>query len=358
MSALLSRPLMINYAACSFTSPNLGLEASAREPGLPSPYSHIAYEFNLIQDLAAKFSIADKELGAEKAAAIQAEVEKWMDSLPAVYQRRSPDTQWDEKHYWIRFQRHHIHVVGFMASLGLVKQYLANRPGRSGRSELEKSLRASGVSCCLELLDNSRKLFESVTYVSSKFHFGVFCIFDTATVLCSAILHDDDGDLPDRPAAVDAIAAALRMMDRVNTETGGYGALCRILRRLLESLPLTPAERSGLGGAGEAPKRVRAVDTSSPESDRTRVDASQGDAPWAVDPGMAAVDRVPPSGEPAPLDPAFGSLQAFPNDLDGGVSYDLLNIGGIGALWDWETLDLGTPWPLSEDPPRPVPRLP
>lgn len=254
---MLSRPLLVNHADCTIVMPTLTLENNPNCPDQPSPFRHMNFHCQLCIDMAAQFggpseTAADK---AEIARRMRDVVEKWTESLPAEYAVKAPDTRWDAEFGWVVFQRRYLHLIGYMGLFSQLRPFLA-RSSAKPMTELETTLRASGVEAALGLMDVSWSLFENMASVGAKFHYAVFCIFDAATVMCSAFLQDEARNLPQRERILEAMKKALGMLAEVAPESKTTAALYRILRGLLSRLPLGAREQ-GLMGATKRAKNAR-----------------------------------------------------------------------------------------------------
>jgi len=119
-------------------------------------------------------------------------------------------------------------------------------------SALEDDLQRTGVQAALDLMKVSWDLFENVASTGAKFHYSVFCIFDTTTVLCSAFVHDQARSLPQRDAVLEAIGKGLDMLLRLHSASKTAADLCQILNGLLLNLPLS-AEKTTLVGVPKRP---------------------------------------------------------------------------------------------------------
>ncbi|SPQ17816.1 e0ba1df1-5ebb-44ee-a2ad-20f47573167e [Thermothielavioides terrestris] len=254
LSSMLSRPLLINHADCTVEMPTLTLENNPQRPNQPSPFRHMNLHCQLCIDMAAQLgrasdSSADK---AQVAWRMKEVVDKWLANLPAEYALDAPDTRWDDEYEWVTFQRRYLHLIGYMGSFSQLRPFLTRNSSKP-MSRLELSLRAAGVQACLGLMDVSWTLFENLVSIGAKFHYAIFCIFDSATVMCSAILQDEARNLPQRETVLEGIRKALRMLAEASSESKTTTALYRILKGLLVKLPLSPEEQ----GAIRMPKRSK-----------------------------------------------------------------------------------------------------
>ncbi|EGZ76992.1 hypothetical protein NEUTE2DRAFT_99335 [Neurospora tetrasperma FGSC 2509] len=188
-------------------------------------------------------------------------VQKWMDELPAAYALQNPDTQWDAENDWIVFQRRYLHLVGHMCLFDPLKQFVT-RDSAEPLSELELELRESGVLAALGLMEVSRTFFEHLASAGAKFHYAVFCIFDTTTVLCSGLVRDEARNLPHRETVLESIKRGLSMLHECTGDSKTTLSLCRILEKMVANLPLSYREKGLMGST----KRVKSKSTSTSPS--------------------------------------------------------------------------------------------
>ncbi|KAK3299983.1 uncharacterized protein B0H64DRAFT_414142 [Chaetomium fimeti] len=264
LGSMLSRPFMIDRAHSTVVMPTLTLENNRERPDQPSQFRHMNLHCQLCIDLAAVLAKdSDSETGkAEAAQRMQGAVENWFAKLPAEYAVKSPETRWDREFDWVVFQRRYLHLIGYMGLFSQLKPFLT-RSSAKPMSELESKLREAGVDAALGLMDVSWKLFENLASVGAKFHYAIFCIFDAATVMCSAFLQDEARNLPQRETVLEAVKKSLGMLAEVSPESKTTAALYRILKDLLTKLPLSTREQ-GVTGAAKRVKNER----STPPSDR------------------------------------------------------------------------------------------
>lgn len=96
---MLSRPLLVNHADCTFVFPTLALEIDPEDPGRPSPFQHMSLHAKLCLDMAAQLkSVSDKNIPTEVSLRLHDVVERFLNELPRVYARKDPDTHWDKEH--------------------------------------------------------------------------------------------------------------------------------------------------------------------------------------------------------------------------------------------------------------------
>ena len=250
LGSMLSRPLLVNPADCTIVMPTLTLENNPSCPDQPSPFRHMILHCQLCIDMVAQIG-APAKTDAEKAEAakkMRDAVDSWFARLPAEYAVTDPDTRWDSKFDWVVFQRRYLHLIGFMGRFSQLRPFIT-RSSAKPMTPLETELRASGVDAALGLMKVSWSLFENLVTVGAKFHYAIFCIFDAATVMCSAFLQDEARNLPHREMTLEAIKKALSMLAEVAPESKTSVVLFRILKGLLAKLPLSSKEQGTIGAA-------------------------------------------------------------------------------------------------------------
>ncbi|KAL2184630.1 hypothetical protein L209DRAFT_693735 [Thermothelomyces heterothallicus CBS 203.75] len=218
-------------------------------------------------DLAAQLgsplkSDEDKARAARRAKEV---VESWLENLPAEYAVENPEMRWDDEFDWVVFQRRYLHLIAYLSLFGQLRPFLA-RSSAEPMSELEASLRAAGVDAALRLMEAAWRLFENLVSVGAKFHYAIFCIFDAATVMCSAFVQDEARNLPQRETILEAIKKSLGMLAEVAPQSKTTSALYRILKGLLAKLPLNARELGVIGST----KRMKG-EWVTPSTDRAPV---------------------------------------------------------------------------------------
>jgi hypothetical protein len=173
----------------------------------------------------------------------------------------------------------------------------------------------------------------------------VFCIFDTATLLCSAIIHDRDHVLPHREEAKNVIESSLDMLHQLSLTTKLGATSYNFLFKLAQATP-------ELSGNTPASKRQRQASSSVPTT-----------TPPTHAPASAPASAAVVSSTEVPLDPIIEPadsstvdtlpLMAMPDDLSFDIDQFLaqnpfgsvgnpsaLDMGGMEQIWDWENLHL------------------
>jgi len=253
---MLSRPLLVNHADCTFVTPTLALENDPEHPDQPSPFRHMNLHAQVCLAMAAELSsVSNKVIPISVTQRVLEVVQHWFDNLPPEYSRKNPDTRWDSEFHWVVFQRRYIHLIGYMCMFDPLKPYVTKNSGKP-MSDAEKELREAGVKAALGLMDVSWELFENVASIGAKFHYSVFCIFDTTSVLCSGLVHDEARNFPQRETVLEAIKKGVGMLDEIKSVSKTSADLGRILKNLIANLPLSPREKSLIGVTKRARARI------------------------------------------------------------------------------------------------------
>lgn len=344
MSAWLGRPNLIDQKNLSFKLPNLRLDQSTTEPNLLSPFAHMALQATLGRRVAAAMGDANSKtnLSAEQALKIESECEKFIQELPAIFRVEDPDLSLDEAHPYFVFQRHQLHCVIFLTKLDFLKPYLT-RERRDKMTDYDDEFRRKGIEVALDLLKVARKLFDHEFPINAKFHMVVFCIFDTATLLCSAIIHDRDHVLPRREEVVDVIESSLDMLHQLSLTTKLGASSYNFLYKLVEATP-------ELSRNTQIGKRQRQISSSVPSASQTTPPTEKSETAAALPPTTESLDPA--------IEPVVSTTETLPPmAIQDDLSFDIdqflaqnpfgnlgdptaLDMGGMEQIWGWENLNL------------------
>ncbi|RGP70420.1 hypothetical protein FSPOR_3995 [Fusarium sporotrichioides] len=194
----------------------------------------------LIRQISGRFGHAKNVVAHADVQEYQRIVEAWVNTFPPPLSVHNPDRSLDTSCPWIVLHRHMMRTVAFTMLLQPIRGFLT-RPFAIRSLEPELQIRSDGIDYCLELMVSLRGLFDHVYPRDARYHFVLFCIFDISTVLCSAVLHDEQHALPRRDDAYRAIDEAHAMLQSFRTVTksakASYGILTRIVQRLPRTTP-------------------------------------------------------------------------------------------------------------------------
>ncbi|KAK6066907.1 hypothetical protein SCUP234_11852 [Seiridium cupressi] len=151
ISALLSRPLIIDRNDCQVELPSLSLE-----PDMPSAIMHMKLQCQLSSKLFQGFGNARSIMLASELQAYQHEIGTWMQHLPPQFAITTSDTTLDERYLWLILQRHSIHTVSYSLVVNPTKPYLTGSCPSSGPSE--DHIKKIGIDYCLLFIDVLKRI--------------------------------------------------------------------------------------------------------------------------------------------------------------------------------------------------------
>ena len=306
MASLLFRPKFMNAADNGLVLPTLSLERNPSQPGFPSPFSHISLQCQLCLDLtAAMDGVKNEIIPLRVVVKLRDTVGKWLRDLPPVYALMDPVTKWDAANSWIVFQRRYLHMFGYMSVFHPLKPYLTMDSSQPIDGD-EMKLREAGVAAALKLMVVAEKFYQHLYPTAPRFHYAVFCIFDTATVLYSAFIHDKARNLPQRDRLLQLVKKSLEMLEELNTLSGTTTILSKTLRSWIGNLMFDDPEAT-------AAKRRKVTETGSQGSSGTDAGSSHsGSGSGSPDDSHGSLASSPPESS---YEQAMASL---------GSSHDML----------------------------------
>lgn len=250
------------------------------DPAMPHPLSSVALQAELGLHVSHLFQKMGTDYSVELVLEIEDELEKWMGTFPAALRDHRPDTRWDQKHPNVPFMRCQLNIIAYAYLLAPLKPYLLSKADSEiMNSQLGTNLRTKGVDTCLDLMRASEQFYDLIYPSGFKYFFIIFFMFDAATVLCSALVHDTGYNLPKRSQCIRALRTSQELMDGVAHLSESARLSAMLLRKLSPSLPLTEAEKSILGVGSPAPsssKKIKTSPSSSSPSEQLSAVASFG----------------------------------------------------------------------------------
>jgi hypothetical protein len=347
MSAVFGRPSIVQDRS-SVSLPNAGLDEPLADAEIPSQVLAKVLESQLAMQLpnfgATSTSLSDKLVF----------VESWMASLPRVFNMHNTDTRWDAEHPHLAFQRLQLHCVGYMARLTFLRPYLTSPNshhvatstlGSDNEEGAEtRRLVAYAIDTALNLMSASNDFF-ALCFPDQVKHFTVsFCPFDTAALLCSALLHANEQALiPRRLEVIEAIGCALHISSCLVGLTRMGDTTWSILTKLVSRLNLLPEERGVLERASRSRELaiLRAnVSTGSHSGRRSNVD---GDGRVMLETGepelchnttanLPTAELVRSDVTPDVVD-VEGGMWDVASGINGAASE--IELGVLDGVWDW-----------------------
>ncbi|KAF4457671.1 putative transcriptional regulatory protein C3C7.04 [Fusarium austroafricanum] len=234
VSCLLARPMLIDRKECDVGLPSLTLEDYPASPML-----HLKLQSQLVGLIFDRFGGPKILTDPQDIRDYQTILEDFMKTFPPEYAMDHPNTPSNEKLPWIALHRHYMHTCTLSIALGPFRGYMAKTMKRATASAVDLEFRETGIDYALRLMEAVHRFFEYVWTRDTTFHFVPFCIFDTAALLCSVIIHAEDGLVPRREEVISSVARAFTTLKKLRTATNTAKAPYDVLRRLIKKLPST-----------------------------------------------------------------------------------------------------------------------
>lgn len=224
---------MVDHTDVNVQSPTLLLENLN-----PSPLLHMKLQSEAITQLSARFGAPKNVRTAAEIREYKQMIERWMRSFPPVYDIDNPDYTRDRECPWATSHRFYIHTMAYLMILNPIRTFMSKPTGRTSTPE-ELQVRVDGVNYSLRNLDTTTRWTEYSSHRDGRYHFIIFSLFDTASVLCAAVLKDEDNSIPRREEILAGIENAVALLRRINslskTAKTSYDILSRMVRRLPRS---------------------------------------------------------------------------------------------------------------------------
>ena len=243
--------MLIDRADCDALLPPLTLESYPI-----SPLMHMKLQSELVNKVFDRFGQPKNVATTSDILEYKKILEDWIETFPPSYQFDQPDTRKDDDFPWISLHRHYLHTIALSMTLGPLRMFMAKHLNKDS-SEVERNLRKEGVIYAMRLLGAVHSFFDWVWTRDTTFHFVPFCIFDTAALLCSAVIHDEDGNLPRIMDIYLGIDLALLTLKKLSKATGTAKTPYGILKQIAGKLPQTEYVLKNLNNSFEGGKRLR-----------------------------------------------------------------------------------------------------
>lgn len=331
MSKWLGRPLLADHDSCSFQLPTLQLEFDVEDPDLPSPFTHMKLQIELIGRISPALRDADVDPSPENVKELRNILDDWSTALPAVFRWGNPDTQWDAKHLNIPWQRELLHGTLAMIELLPARPFLTGTATAADPQAHERLLKM-GVDASIMLIEIFTRAYQFMSQFDPKHFYINFIFFDVTTVLCSAIIHDTDHKLPRREDILQAISGGLENLRIVRKYSTPGATSYAFVMQLTERLPLSPSERTRWSFGSN--KRSK--------TDPSPIATYESSEPRNYD-GLYVSGSDPSPTNSALNSQSVGSVESQPVEtlrVPDFEDFEGTDFGGIEELWDWQGLNL------------------
>lgn len=238
ISALLSRPRIIDLVDCDVQQPSLTLEGY-----VVSPMEHMKQQSIIVGRLSSRFGAPKNATSPSDINEYLSLVEDWIQTFPPQFNVEKPDTSLDSKYEWIILHRHYLHSACYWMLLDPLRPYLTRAMNQQSL-QYDLHFRAHGIKYGLKLVRSLIDFFHFVYPNDAKFHFVLFSVFDIASTLCSTMIHDDDGSLDSRDDIATGVRAAIDMLSTLTGVTRTAKASHDILVLLMQRVAAASEVRS------------------------------------------------------------------------------------------------------------------
>lgn len=232
----LGRGTIIDHSNCNAHRPSLTLEPD----GEFSPLMHMNMQSELIHKLAKRFGSPSKITTYSDIMEYKAMIDEWMKDFPPIFALDNPDTSHDEEHGWIEYHRHYNYTMGFMLILNPFRVHMKETITDKTSEELLE-LRTIAVDVCLRIVDVLDNWLEFLTFRDGRFHFIIFSLVDSVTVLADMVRNDEAGTVPRRDDIYRAVKNALVLQRRLlclsTSAKLGFRIIQRTTRQLFRAAP-------------------------------------------------------------------------------------------------------------------------
>jgi hypothetical protein len=368
MGMMLSRPLIINERHCSVDHPSVNLEYDASKPDLPCPHKHMELQQQLCEAIVGDYDGSKPTIHVKDAEFVMTAVNKWLDALPPVYRLIGTDTRYDKTDPYLVLQRLQTVCMGYSSILSVLKTYLTQT------FEVEADLTPKklrefqniAIDKSVQLMDIAQQLADIFIPDYNKYFLIVFTPFDTAALLCSAIIHDTRFRLPRRNEILQMIAKALTLLRRFVKVTKTGAVAESVISQLISKFNLTPQEStifysspSSSSDDSSAPSSKRhapaeeprknsdsSVPGLSPDVEPSISTSTSGSAPTLPALSTATSNQPSPTTHAAIVPPSslIPTTTAMPDPayVDNFSVQDMaiFDFGPLGHVFDWQHVNL------------------
>ncbi|VUC26794.1 unnamed protein product [Clonostachys rosea] len=248
MCIFFGRPLLIMHDSNLVPLPDPHLELSANTTMMPSPATVIALEYRLWVHLCQVGSTTN--YGSSLGARVRF-VQQWMSSLPDAFNLQRRDMKNEVHPPEAMFRSFRMQSMGYMALLGLLRPCLINQLHDESYISLQAELQMKAVEIislavdtAITLMSICRDFFAFCYPDQAKYFLVSFCPFDTASILCCALINDKSRKVISRRLdIVAAIGCAQYILGKLQKITKMGEATWSVLSKLVSQLDLSEEEK-------------------------------------------------------------------------------------------------------------------
>ncbi|KAM3436897.1 hypothetical protein NHJ13734_004861 [Beauveria thailandica] len=233
ISSGLSRPKLIDRGGCTAELPDLTLEGYD-----PSPMEHMKMQSQLTRELASRFGAPKNVISTQEVQEYKEIILAWVRRYPKIYDFYDPDTSRDSVHPWIFPHRFYLYTMACLLILNPIRHYMVKSYTKDSPAD-ELKCRADGLFFSLILIKTQRKWVDRINGRDGRLHFIIFSIFDTAAILCTALVKDHANTIENKDDILHAIAESTAMLKALinisETAKMSHDILYRLTKKLKKS---------------------------------------------------------------------------------------------------------------------------
>lgn len=197
---------------------------------------HMKMQADLTRDLQARFNTPKNIVSPEDINEYKDMIIGWVARFPPEYDFYNPNTSKDDIHPWIFPHRFYVYTMACILILNPIRNYMVKSyTWESPKEDID--VRNIGVFYSLVFIQTLRRWVDRIKNRDGRLHFIIFSIFDTAAMLCTAVLKDTEKTLPREGEILESITRSIAMLKTLMVISKTAKISHDILYRLAKKLP-------------------------------------------------------------------------------------------------------------------------
>lgn len=258
----------------------------------------------LTRELASRFGAPKNIISTQEVQEYKEIILAWVRRYPKIYDFWEPDTSRDSIHPWIFPHRFYLYTMACLLILNPIRHYMVKSYTKDSPAD-ELKCRTDGLFWSLVLIKTQRKWVDKINGRDGRLHFIIFSIFDTAAILCTALVKDHANTIESKEDILHAIAESTAMLKALinisETAKMSHDILYRLTKKLKKPsiskesgeagrkrtklAPVPPSQKvSSTAAISTSPRNVAPKSGQGPNTTRQHTSA----------PRTAAASHVPP----------------------------------------------------------------
>lgn len=196
---------------------------------------HMKMQSQLTRELSSRFGAPKNIISTQEVQEYKAIIEAWVRRYPKIYDFYEPDMSRDSVHPWIFPHRFYLYTMACLLILNPTRHYMVKSYTKDSPTD-ELKCRADGLFWSLVLIKTQRKWVDKIHGRDGRLHFIIFSIFDTAAILCTALVKDHANTIENKDDVLHAIAESTAMLKALinisETAKMSHDILYRLTKKL------------------------------------------------------------------------------------------------------------------------------